>query len=92
MIEQIRVGQIVQSIKGRDKGSLYVVVGISDKGFLYLADGRARPMAKKKKKNFRHVQYCYDSSENLSAEVRQEKDFTDLKIRAAIKQFVATEA
>ena len=47
-------GQIVVVKRGRDKGSLMVVVDIDD-GYLFLADGRRRKLLKPKKKNIKHV-------------------------------------
>lgn len=52
-------GQIVFVKKGRDKGRAMVVLAIEDgKGamYLYLTDGKTRPLSKPKKKKAMHVQ------------------------------------
>jgi len=51
----MEIGQIVIAKKGRDKGKTFVVISILD-GYLYLADGKLRPLAKPKKKKPMHVQ------------------------------------
>jgi ribosomal protein L14E/L6E/L27E len=48
------IGQIVCSKSGRDKGYFLVVIGEDDK-FLYVADGKERPLEKPKRKNPKHL-------------------------------------
>ena len=48
-------GTVVKSAAGKDKGSLLVVVG-SDKGKVYLCDGKTRPLERAKSKNIRHIE------------------------------------
>lgn len=48
------VGRVVLSLRGRDRGNLYVAVGGSGTRLL-LVDGRRRPRRRPKAKNRRHV-------------------------------------
>ena len=48
------VGRIVCSKSGRDKGYFLVVVG-EDEKFVYLCDGKERPLERPKKKNVKHI-------------------------------------
>lgn len=50
------VGRIVFSKAGRDKNHLMVVVSADDK-FLYLCDGKERPLEKPKRKNVKHTAF-----------------------------------
>lgn len=50
------VGRIVFSKAGRDKNRLMVVVSADDK-FLYLCDGKERPLEKPKRKNVKHAAF-----------------------------------
>ena len=50
------VGRIVFSKAGRDKNRLMVVVSADDK-FLYLCDGKERPLEKPKRKNVKHIAF-----------------------------------
>ena len=50
------VGRIVFSKAGRDKNHLMVVVSADDK-FLYLCDGKERPLEKPKRKNVKHAAF-----------------------------------
>jgi len=51
----MRVGQVVFSKNGRDKGKPFIVLSTHDE-YLYLADGKLRTISKPKKKKFKHVQ------------------------------------
>lgn len=53
---EIPVCSVVKSCAGRDKDGLYVVVGILDYPYVWIADGRRYNMDKPKKKNCRHLQ------------------------------------
>ena len=48
-------GQVVFSKNGRDKGRAFVVLSVEGE-YLFLADGKMRPLKKPKKKKARHVQ------------------------------------
>ena len=48
------VGRIVCSKSGRDKGYLLVVVKEED-GFLFVCDGKERPLSRPKRKNPKHL-------------------------------------
>lgn len=48
-------GQVVLSLAGRDAEKL-LAVKRSDDCFVYLCDGKERPLSREKRKKFRHVQ------------------------------------
>ena len=48
------VGRVVCSKSGRDKGYFLVVVNEED-GFLYVCDGKERPLERPKRKNPKHL-------------------------------------
>lgn len=53
--DRFQIGQLARSKQGRDKGHLYVIVGM-DSRYLYGADGMKWTTAKPKKKNSAHLQ------------------------------------
>ena len=60
-------GQIVCSKSGRDKGYFMVVIK-EDENFLYVCDGKERPLERPKRKNPKHLCFtntvlCKDSYE-----------------------------
>ena len=48
------VGRVVCSKSGRDKGYFLVVV-MEEDGFLYVCDGKERPLERPKRKNPKHL-------------------------------------
>lgn len=52
----MEVGQVVISKAGRDKAYFLVIVGF-DEGYVFLCDGRERPLERPKRKNQRHVAF-----------------------------------
>ncbi len=50
-------GRVVKSLKGRDKDCFLACVNSED-GFVFLCDGKERPLARPKKKNVKHIEKC----------------------------------
>ncbi len=83
----IMIGMLAYSKAGHDGQTLYMIVGEED-GYVYLSDGRLKPLAHPKKKNKKHIQpvrqdYGGDVRERLLAG----KPVRDEEIRRAIKMF-----
>ncbi|MGM0652060.1 MAG: KOW domain-containing RNA-binding protein [Bacillota bacterium] len=53
----LKPGQLVRSLAGRDKGKHYLVLEKLDHKHVLLVDGRSRPIARPKKKNIVHLQH-----------------------------------
>lgn len=68
---ELKPGQLVRSLAGRDKGKHYLVLQEIDQRTVLLVDGYSRPLAKPKKKNKAHLQH-YDRRADLG-----EPDGTD---------------
>jgi ribosomal protein L14E/L6E/L27E len=49
------VGCVVRSMAGRDKGRLFLAVGVAGEAHLLIADGDLRKVEKPKKKKLRHL-------------------------------------
>lgn len=58
-------GDVVLSLAGRDKGSLFAVTG-EEKGFVLVCDGKERPIEKAKMKNPRHLEKTSASIDEVS--------------------------
>lgn len=55
MKNELKIGQIVYSTQGRDKGDYYIVLTASS-NYCYVADGKYKTIKKPKKKNIAHVE------------------------------------
>ena len=49
---EIKIGSVVRSIAGHDKGDLLLVVAVED-GYAYVSDGNLRKVLKPKKKKLK---------------------------------------
>ncbi|WP_293986076.1 KOW domain-containing RNA-binding protein [uncultured Megasphaera sp.] len=65
--QMIPVCTVVESLAGRDKGRLYVVVGSLAYPYVWIADGRKYNLDKPKKKNCRHLRILAASVSSDSA-------------------------
>lgn len=54
-MKQYEIGMLVRSKSGHDHGKVYVIIDVQGE-YLFLVDGRIRPLAKPKKKKVKHVQ------------------------------------
>lgn len=55
MSKDIAKGQVVKSRAGRDKGRIFLVIGIIDKDNVFIVDGDLRKLDKPKKKKIKHL-------------------------------------
>jgi large subunit ribosomal protein L14e len=57
-----RVGQIVKSKAGRDKGNYMIIYKVIDKDYVLLVDGLNRKVENPKKKKIKHLQLTSEMS------------------------------
>ena len=65
------VGMLAAAKAGHDKDTLYIIIEETDE-YVWLTDGKYRPVAKPKKKNKKHIQIWKKENEALK-ELRQKK-------------------
>lgn len=53
---ELKTGQLVRSLAGRDRGEHYLVLKVVDARYVLLVNGGSRPLARPKKKNKAHLQ------------------------------------
>lgn len=69
---ELKPGQLVRSLAGRDKGKHYLVYRELEHNYVLLVDGRTRPLARPKKKNTAHLQH-YERRADFGEPVELEK-------------------
>ncbi len=83
---ELKVGQIVKSKAGHEKGKLFVIIKVEDE-YIYMSDGKARSVLKPKKKNKKHVQgvnYITEDFELLNKNLLEISSFDTAKINLDI--------
>lgn len=75
----LEAGMLARAKAGHDRNCIYVIISVNDE-YVYLADGKLKPVCRPKKKNRKHVQpiMC----------VRCESVTDDSVIRKTIKEFL----
>jgi len=68
MLTGYKLGGIVISRRGRDRGRPFVIVG-GEGSYLYLADGKLRKLVKPKKKSYIHVQITESISDGIAGKL-----------------------
>ncbi|NLX89134.1 MAG: RNA-binding protein [Syntrophomonadaceae bacterium] len=64
---EIILGRVVYSKTGRDKGRMFIIVGVMGDRFVTLADGDLRKIEKPKLKNIKHVQFTGIRADEIAA-------------------------
>lgn len=83
-----RLGQIVKVLRGRDAGSLAIVVGLKEPHMVLLADGDRRKIDRPKKKNMKHIQITNAVSEEVAEALKTFGRVNDEKLRYALNQYL----
>ncbi len=82
----VDAGSLVYSIAGRDKGGVFVVVGLAGI-YCYLADGKSRKAENPKKKKWKHLKASGHIAEALKDKMMLGERPTNSEIRRAIAAF-----
>ena len=84
----MQIGSVVYSRQGRDEGRAYLVIGTADKeGYVWVADGEVRTLAKPKKKNAKHLRYKGEDLAALAAKLNEGKQVFDSEIKSARRAY-----
>ena len=86
--EPVQPGRLVRSVKGRDSGRFYLVIGSESCMFIHAADGEGRKVDNPKRKNVRHLQFYDVLAGDVLEKVRAGKRVTNTDVRKAIKLLV----
>lgn len=80
-------GQIVMSKAGRDKGRLFIVMGIVSEDYVLLADGDLRKAENLKKKNIKHLAGHHASLPEIARKIENKEKIENMDLRRAIEPY-----
>lgn len=83
---EIRIGSVVISKAGRDKGDWFIVLGLEGE-YAMLANGDLRKVDKLKKKKMKHLQKTNYVSEFISEKMKNVGKVTDSEVRKSLAEF-----
>ena len=84
-MSEIDIGDVVKSIKGRDRGNLYYVLSIQDR-FAYLVDGKQRKTDRPKKKNKIHIEKCEMVDMRINEKLKNGEYVSNTDIRKSLSR------
>ena len=82
---EIKVGSIVRSKAGRDKGDFFIVLAMED-NYVYMANGDLRKVDQPKRKKLKHLQGTEQVSEFIINKLSQGNKVTNSEVRKALAQ------
>ncbi len=80
----IKIGQIVYSTAGRDRGRYFIVVDIIDDQYVMIADGDLRKIENAKKKKLKHIKKTNIIAHELKKKLEQGESIKNSEIRNTI--------
>lgn len=86
---EVRIGQLVSSIQGRDSGMFYLVVQIENETRVRVADGEGRKVEKPKSKNIKHLKFYNTFAGNILEKAQAGKRVTNEDVRKELKSLVS---
>lgn len=84
--DDIKVGQVVRSVKGRDKDKVFIVVGIVDDQHVLISDGDLRRIDKPKKKKLKHLVAFSAVSDEIKERIINQKKINNAFIRRELER------
>lgn len=81
------IGMLAMSLQGHDKADIYVIVK-EDAEYVYLCDGKNRPLGKPKRKNKKHIQVIKkDTESSYIKELLEQGTLKNEDIKHVIKEY-----
>lgn len=85
MIGDIKVGQLVRSRAGRDKGNYYLIYDMVDEAFVRVIDGEKKRLTNPKKKNIKHLEFFPVIAEDLGLKILSREKISEEEVLKAVK-------
>ncbi|KUK10826.1 MAG: LSU ribosomal protein L14E [Clostridia bacterium 41_269] len=80
----IKIGQVVRSKAGRDKGRFFIVVAVEGNR-VYIADGDLRRVEAPKKKNIKHIQVTNHVVEKIAEKIKKGQNLSNKEFRRELQ-------
>lgn len=88
MSGKLRIGQVVQSVAGRDEGKYYLVWDVLNTSRVLLVDGVGRKADCPKKKNMKHLKTHPVIVEEIEKELLAGQRVTNLEVLMALERTI----
>lgn len=79
-------GMFATSKAGHDKGKLYIIIK-EEEEYVYLTDGRLRPVDMPKKKKKKHIQLIKKINPNIYITIEENRQISNEEVKRALKEY-----
>lgn len=86
----IGIGSVVFSLKGRDTGACYAVVGVNEKRKVWVCDGYRHKLSQPKLKNIKHLRFDGDELTAIAEKLNAGKKVFDSELNSALRAYQTT--
>lgn len=83
----LKVGQIVKSKAGRDKGRVFLICQLVDEEFLLVCDGDLRKLSRPKKKKVKHLVIYNTVLTEFAEKLQSNKNLDDALVKGLLEPF-----
>ena len=87
MEPNLKIGVVVMSKSGRDKGRYFIICKIISAEYVLLVDGHIRKIEKPKLKKVKHITFTKNCCEAIANKFENNKNVFDSEIFSALKGF-----
>ncbi|MEW6622265.1 MAG: KOW domain-containing RNA-binding protein [Bacillota bacterium] len=87
-MNEVKVGQVVKSLAGRDKGSYMIIFDVLDNNYVSLVDGSQRRMENPKKKKIKHLQLTGRIADGFVKELHSGRSPTNEEVRRTLEKLI----
>ncbi|MEG0074992.1 MAG: KOW domain-containing RNA-binding protein [Eubacterium sp.] len=91
-MNNFKVGQVVRSTAGRDKGQFMIVCDILDQNYVAICDGKQRKISNPKKKKVKHLAKTNHIVTILHEKIINGDKINNAEIRNYLRKYDNTEA
>jgi ribosomal protein L14E/L6E/L27E len=84
----VELGRILKANTGRDKNNYFILTGIIDEEYIYIANGKKRKISLPKKKKIKHVTDTGRTSKLLNEKLSADKKVKNAELRKVLDDFL----
>lgn len=87
LTRDLKIGQIVKSKAGRDKGRIFLISEVLDEQFVLVCDGDLRKLKSPKKKKVKHLMIYNTVLTEFAEKLQSNKNLDDAYLRRLLEPF-----
>lgn len=84
---ELKIGQVVKSKAGRDKGKIFIIQDIVDDQYVMLCDGELRKVSKPKKKKVKHLIIYNTVFDEIAEKTAKKEKINNAFVRKILEPF-----